>query len=45
MTSIPPDNADPLSLRNSNHGMSALVVRFAGWLFLAVMLLALVWSR
>jgi hypothetical protein len=45
MTSIRPDNTDPIPLRSSPHGMGTITIRFAGWLFLAVMILALAWSR
>jgi hypothetical protein len=40
-----PDNADPMPLRMSQHGIGTLVIRFVGLLFLAVTALALVWVR
>jgi hypothetical protein len=40
-----PDNADPMPLRMSQHGVGTLVIRFIGLLFLAVTALALVWIR
>jgi hypothetical protein len=45
MTSIRPDNTDPIPLRSSPQGMGIITMRFVGWLFLAVMILALAWSR
>jgi hypothetical protein len=45
MTSIPPENTEPILLRNPPHGVGIITLRFVGWLFLAVMILALAWSR
>ncbi|MDB5610050.1 MAG: hypothetical protein JWP25_6950 [Bradyrhizobium sp.] len=45
MKTIRPDNTDPIPLRNPPHRMGTIVIRFVGLLFLAVMVLALVWSR
>jgi hypothetical protein len=45
MQSIRPDNTDPIPLRRSPHRMGTIMIRFAGLLVVAVMLLALAWSR
>ena len=45
MQSIRPDNSDPIPLRTSPHRMSTLMIRFIGLLFVAVVILALAWSR
>jgi hypothetical protein len=45
MTSIRPDDSDPIPLRQSPHGMGTLVIRFVGLLLVAVVALALAWSR
>lgn len=45
MESIRPDNSDPMPLRLSSHRISTLMIRFVGFLLLAVALLALIWSR
>ena len=45
MQSIRPDNSDPIPLRTSPHRMGTLMIRFIGLLFVAVMMLALAWSR
>jgi hypothetical protein len=45
MTSIRPDNTDPIPLRASPHRMGTLVIRFFGLLFLTVAVLALLYSR
>jgi hypothetical protein len=45
MTSIPPDNTDPIPLRTSPHRMGTLMLRFFGLLFLMVAVLALLYSR
>jgi hypothetical protein len=44
MESARPDNADPIPLR-SPPGMGILVMRFIGLLAVAVVVLALLWSR
>ncbi|WP_291571951.1 hypothetical protein, partial [Bradyrhizobium sp.] len=43
--SIRPNNTDPIPLRNSPPGMGTIMIRFVGLLALAVVALALVWSR
>jgi hypothetical protein len=45
MQSIRPDNSDPIPLRTSPHRMGTLMIRFIGLLFVAVVILALAWSR
>ena len=45
MKAIRPDDADPIPLRNSSPGMGAITIRFVGLLLVAVVVLALVWSR
>jgi hypothetical protein len=40
-----PDDANPIPLRMSQHGIGTLVIRFIGLLFLSVTALALVWIR
>ena len=45
MDSIRPDTTNPLPLRTSPHGVATLAIRFVGLLFLAVVVMALVWSR
>ncbi len=43
MKTIRPDNADPIPLRVSQHGMGTIMLRFVGLLFLAVVVMALAW--
>ena len=45
METIRPDNADPLPLRASQHHIGTIMIRFVGLLFVAVAVLALLWSR
>jgi len=45
MQSIRPDNSDPIPLQTSPHRMGTLMIRFVGLLFVAVVILALAWSR
>jgi hypothetical protein len=45
METIRPDNGNPTPLRLSSHRMSTLMIRFVGFLLLAVAVLALIWSR
>jgi hypothetical protein len=45
MQSIRPDNTDPIPLQTSPHRMGTLMIRFVGLLFVAVVILALAWSR
>ena len=45
MQTIRPGNTDPIPLRSAPRGMGAIMIRFVGLLFLAVAVLAVVWSR
>jgi hypothetical protein len=45
MKTIRPDNTDPIPLRDSTPRMGTIMIRFVGLLVLAVVILALVWSR
>ena len=45
MQSIQPDNTNPIPLRQSSHSMCTLVIRFVGLLAVAVVVMALIWSR
>jgi hypothetical protein len=45
MESIRPDATEPIPLRNSPPGMGIIVIRFVGLLAIAVVVLALIWSR
>jgi hypothetical protein len=45
MKSIRPDSTDPIPLRSSPPGMGIIMIRFVGLLFVAVVALALAWSR
>ena len=45
MASIRPDNTDPIPLRASPHRVGTIMIRFVGLLFLAVAVLALLYSR
>ena len=45
MESIRPDAPDPIPLQHSPHRVGALMIRFVGLLFLAVVAMALVYLR
>jgi hypothetical protein len=45
MQTIRPDNTDPIPLRSSPPRMGTIMIRFVGLLAVAVVLLALAWSR
>jgi hypothetical protein len=45
MQSVQPDNANPMPLRQSPHGMGTLMIRFVGLLAVAVVLMTLIWNR
>ena len=45
METIRPDNADPIPLRTSPHRVGTIMIRFVGLLFVAVAVLAVLWSR
>jgi len=42
--SVQPDGANPIPLRPSPPGISTIMIRFVGLLFLAVVVLMLAWS-
>jgi hypothetical protein len=45
MKSIRPDHTDPIPLRPPPPGMGTIMIRFVGLLAVAVVALALAWSR
>jgi hypothetical protein len=45
MQTIRPDNSDPIPLRHSSPRMGTIMIRFCALLVLAVVVLALAWSR
>jgi hypothetical protein len=45
MQTVRPDNSDPIPLRHSSPRMGTIMIRFFGLLMLAVVVLALAWSR
>ena len=45
MKIVRPDSSDPIPLQYSPHSMGTIMVRFVGLLVLAVVVLALAWSR
>jgi hypothetical protein len=45
MKSVRPDNPNPIPLRNAPPGMGTIMIRFVGLLVVAVVILALAWSR
>jgi hypothetical protein len=45
MKSIRPDHTDPIPLRPPPPGMGTIMIRFVGLLVVAVVVLALAWSR
>jgi hypothetical protein len=45
MKTIRPDNTDPIPMRNAAPGMGIIMIRFVGLLVVAVVILALAWSR
>jgi hypothetical protein len=45
MKSVRPDNPDPIPLRSAPPRMGTIMIRFVGLLVVAVVVLALVWSR
>ena len=42
---VRPDNTDPIPLRTSPPRMGTIMIRFVGLLVVAVVVLALIWSR
>jgi hypothetical protein len=45
MQSIRPDKTDPIPLRQTPPGLGSIMIRFVGLLVVAVVVLALAWSR
>ena len=45
MQSVRPDNTDPIPLRQSQHGVGTIMIRFVGLLVAVVVVMALLWSR
>jgi hypothetical protein len=45
MRSIRPDTTDPIPLRSDPPRMGTIMIRFVGLLVVAVVVLALIWSR
>jgi hypothetical protein len=45
MTSVQPDNSDPIPMRSAPPRMGVIVIRFVGLLAVAVVVLTLIWSR
>ena len=45
MKTVRADHTDPIPLRNVSPGMGTIMIRFAGLLLVAVVILALAWSR
>ena len=45
MKTIRPDKTDPIPLPVSPHRMGTIMIRFVGLLFVAVVVLTLVWNR
>jgi hypothetical protein len=45
MKSVQPESANPMPSRTAPPGISTIMVRFVGLLFVAVVVMALAWSR
>jgi len=45
MESFRPEKTDPIPLRHSPHRMGTIMIRFCGLLIVAVVVLALIYSR
>jgi hypothetical protein len=45
MKSVRPETTDPIPLRSSAPRMGTIMIRFVGLLAVAVIVLALIWSR
>jgi len=45
METIRPENTDPIPLRQTPHQVGTIMIRFAGLLALAIMVMAIIWSR
>jgi hypothetical protein len=45
MKSVRPDNTDPIPFRTAPPRMGTIMIRFVGLLTVAVVVMALIWSR
>jgi hypothetical protein len=45
MKTVRPDHTDPIPLRTTSPGMGTIMIRFAGLLLVAVVILVLAWNR
>ena len=45
MKSVRPDNTEPIPMRAETPRMGTIMIRFVGLLVVAVVVLALIWSR
>jgi hypothetical protein len=45
MKSVRPDNTEPIPMRDEPPRMGTIMIRFVGLLVVAVVVLALIWSR
>ena len=45
MESVRPDNTSPIPMRHTQQSMGSIMIRFVGLLLVAVVILALIWSR
>jgi hypothetical protein len=45
MQSVRPDNTDPIPLRQSQHSVGTIMLRFVGLLIVATAVMVLIWSR
>lgn len=45
METIRPDQTDPIPLRQAPQRMGTIMIRFVGLLLVAIVVLALIWSR
>jgi hypothetical protein len=45
MESIRPNQSEPIPVQTSSHHVGTILIRFVGILFVAVAVLALLWSR
>jgi hypothetical protein len=45
METIRPDQTDPIPLRQPPQRMGTIMIRFVGLLLVAIVVLALIWSR
>jgi hypothetical protein len=45
MESVRPDDTNPIPMQRSQQSMGSIMIRFVGLLLVAVVILALIWSR